>query len=1183
MNGSVHVCAIIAIEFYTVVLMNSWLIIGVLALYILVLFICAFFGEKHASRLSTRGRMLLFSLTLGVYCSSWTFYGATGAAVREGIIFLPIYLGPLLFVGLGYDIWRRLGRVRQHHAISSIADFVAARYGKSGTLASLVTILAVVAIIPYLALQLRAIALSASVMLQQNPQVASATTNGVLVLTAILAILAMIFGTRQIANTEQHGGLMLAVAFESFVKLFALLCVAFFFIFEAPENIIQISKDVSKSFHEVQHFGVPETFWVQTLLAGLAIICLPRQFHVAVVELRDEKHIRGARRWFAAYLILTIFAIIPIASWALHAAPAYLSIPDVAVLSLPLSYNQEWLTLLAFLGGFSASTGMLLVSSVALSIMLSNDLIMPALWRLGLLSRHDKRLPQVLKFTRRICILAVMLLGFLFFHFFNDIDQLSTFGLLAFSAVAQFSPALIGGLYWRGGSRQGVYAGLVAGFALWTYTLLFPTILRSLPAEYSQFSQQLLMSGPFGINWLRPEALFGFQSFAPLTHGVTWALGLNIILYIWISRIYRPSIAEQIQAESFFYYETKPLPAQHTSADMSYLQHDVARLKVGDLITLAKRITGDGPAVRAFQQFCQINNVVLNENSSANGMWWRFTEQYLAGTIGAASARTLLTTAMVNNGLALGQVANILDQASQWQRFNQNLIMTMIDHMTQGVSVVDENMCLVAWNNQYLKLFDYPKDLVYVGCPISDLIRYNAERGECGPGSVEEHVRKRMHWMKVGSAHEFERIRKDGRVIQMRGNPIEGGGFVTTFADITAFRENEAVLEARVSDRTHQLANALTEQQLAREQADRANMSKSRFIAAASHDLLQPMHAARLFSTALEQSVQSDEDRLTLQQLDRALYGAESMLSALLDIARLEGGSIQPNRQVYPLHDLLHDLELQFKSIAAQRHIQLKVHDVKFWINTDPQWIRRIIQNFVSNALRYTAKGRVVVGVLRSAQRPNHIRIGVWDTGPGIAEEQRIKLFQEFERCGHTSPWGEQGLGLGLAIVQRMTSLLDYPVKVYSEQGKGSCFMIEVPIVAAPKVVATPTQAVPLKTKAYKILCLDNDENILDGMSTLLTKWGYQVFKATEPEQALQLIQQENIQVWLVDQHLNQGKIGLDFILAQRQENVPVALITADSDPELPQRLKELNIVLLNKPLKPASLRAWLSGLKISK
>ena len=1162
--------------------MNSWLIIGVLALYILVLFLCAFFGEKHASRLSTRGRMLLFSLTLGVYCSSWTFYGATGAAVREGIIFLPIYLGPLLFIWFGYDIWRRLGRVRRHHAISSIADFIAARYGKSGTLASLVTILAVIAIIPYLALQLRAIALSASVVLDQGPHL-NTTTNSVLLMTGVLAILAMMFGTRQIANTEQHGGLMLAVAFESFVKLSALICVALFFIFETPNNLRQISHDVAKTFHEVQLFGVPETFWIQTLLAGLAIICLPRQFHVAVVELRDEKHIRGARRWFAVYLILTTLAIIPIASWALHAAPQFLTIPDVAVLSLPLSYNQEWLTLLAFLGGVSASTGMLLVSSVALSIMLSNDLIMPALWRFNLISRHDTRLPQMLKFTRRICILAVMLLGFLFFHFFNDIDQLSVFGLLAFSAVAQFAPALIGGLYWRGGSRQGVYAGLIVGFLMWMYTLLLPTILISLPDQYQDFSYHFLHSGPFDISWLRPEALLGFESFAPLTHGVIWALGLNIILYVWISRIYRPSVAEQIQAESFFYYETKPLPAQHTSTDMSYLHHDAARLRVGDLITLAKRITGDRPTQHAFAQFSSQNNVLLNEHSFANGMWWRFTEQYLAGTIGAASARTLLTTAMVNNGLALGQVANILDQASQWQRFNQNLLMTMIDHMTQGVSVVDENMCLVAWNNQYLKLFDYPKDLVYVGCPIADLIRYNAERGECGPGSVEEHVRKRIHWMQVGSAHEFERIRKDGRVIQMRGNPIEGGGFVTTFADITAFRENEAVLEARVMDRTQQLADALTEQQLAREQADKANMSKSRFIAAASHDLLQPMHAARLFSTVLEQSVHSEQERQTLQQLDRALYGAESMLSALLDIARLEGGSLQPKRQAYPLHDLLSDLSLQFKSIAAQRNIQLKVHDAQFWIDTDPQWIRRIIQNFVSNALRYTASGRVVVGVLRSARKPQHIRIGVWDTGPGIAEEQRIKLFQEFERCGHTSPWGEQGLGLGLAIVQRMTSLLDYPVEVYSELGKGSTFMIEVPTVPAPqKTVAALQQNTAILATGYRVLCLDNDETILDGMAALLSKWGYDVFKATEPEQALTIIQTENIQVWLIDQHLNRDQLGMDFILAHRPASVPVALITADSDPELPQRLKEMNIVLLKKPLKPAGLRAWLSGLKIS-
>lgn len=1161
--------------------MNAGLIVGVLATYIFILFVCAFFGEKHASRLGPKGRMILFSLTLGVYCSSWTFYGATGAAVRDGIIFLPIYLGPLLFIWLGYDVWRRLGRVRQHHAVSSIADFISARYGKSGTLATLVTLLAVLAILPYLALQLRAIALSTTVILQQSGNLQYTATNSVLVLTGIMAVLAMLFGTRQIANTEQHGGLMLAVAFESFVKLFALLAVAAFFMFSSKENFQLVQSDFIQTIKNVQHLGVPETFWTQTLLAALAIICLPRQFHVAVVELKDEKHIRGARRWFGGYLILTTLAIIPLASWALHTPASILPVPDIAVLMLPMSYGNEWLTLLAFLGGFSASTGMLLVSSVALSIMLSNDLIMPALWRWNIISRHDSRLPQMLKLVRRICILAVMLLGFLFYHFLADIDQLSVFGLLAFSAVAQFSPALIGGLYWRGGSKHGVYIGLFVGFSLWAYTLLFPTILRGLPTEYAAWANDILFHGPFHINGLRPEALFGFHSLPSLTHGVLWSLGANIICYYIFSRRFRPTIPEQIQAESFFFYDTKPLPTQSSTQEGTLVQaKEISRLKISDLIALCARITGEENTEQAFSQFAEQQFMVFDRQQLANGMWWRFTEQYLAGAIGTASARTLLTTALLHNGLALGQVANILDQASQWQRFNQNLIMTMIDHMTQGVSVVDKNMCLVAWNNQYLKLFGYPQDLVYVGCPIADLIRYNAERGECGPGSVEEHVNKRLNWMRKGSSHEFERIRADGSVIQMRGNPIAGGGFVTTFADITAFRQNEAILEARVSERTKQLEESVMEQRLLREQADQANMSKSRFIAAASHDLLQPMHAARLFSAALEQSTLNETDRTTLEQLDRALFGAESMLSALLDIARLEGGGLKPNRKPYCLQDLLNDLRLQFSSIAENRGINLKVHDTPYWIDTDPQWIRRIIQNFVSNALRYTASGRVIVGVLRSATRPNHIRIGVWDTGLGISEQQKQKLFHEFERGGHVSPWGEQGLGLGLAIVERMTFQLDYKVQVYSEVGKGSCFTLEVPIIDAPQEKPVELTQATSNTKALNILCLDNDPTILEAMSLLLNKWGYTAYLATEPEQALAIVAEQNIQVCLIDQHLNHDQYGLDIILENELHRIPTALITADSNPELPEKLKSLGIALLKKPLKPAGLRAFLSSIK---
>lgn len=1162
-------------------IMNSWLVIGVLAIYIAALFACAFFGEKYASRLSQRGRMLLFSLTLGVYCSSWTFYGAVGETVRNGIGFLPIYLGPLLFLWFAYDVWRRLGNIRQHQPISSIADFIAARYGKSGFLAALVTILAVIAILPYLALQLRAIALSTVVLLDQHED-AAITTHGVLLLTALLASIAMLFGTRQAVSNEQQGGLMVAVAFESAVKLLALIIVALFVLLFSQHPIGLIGHDIQVTFQQIQREGLPNSFWTQTLLAATAIICLPRQFHVAVVELKDKRFLNGARFWFSVYLLLMVLAIIPIASWALHMPTTTLPIPDVAVLMLPVMHEQTWLALLAFIGGFSAATGMLLVATLALSIMLSNDLILPALWRLNILSKNDQRLSYWILIIRRICIAIVMLLGFVMYSMLSDTNQLSAFGLLAFSAVIQFAPALIGGLYWRGGSCHGVIIGLIAGFALWSYTLFWPAILRNLPTSHQEWALSLLYQGPWQQQWLKPESLLGFSSLDPLTHGVLWSLGVNLLLYFLVPKYKRLSIAEQIQTESFFKHdvyedEQSSSSSSTTTASLEQLEQQT-RLNIDDLIALSSRINGPQRTEAAFMQFAADHHLPFDKKMLADHRWWRFTEQYLASAVGAASARTLLTTVLVNNGLAVGQVVNILDQASQWQRFNQSLLMIMMDYMTQAVSVVDADMRLVAWNKRYLELFDYPENFVYVGCPVANLIRYNAERGECGHGDVEEHIAKRIMWMRAGNPHEFERQRADGRIIEMRGHPITGGGFVTTYADITVFRHTEALLEARVQDRTQQLERALREQQYARQQADLANTSKTRFIAAASHDLLQPMHAARLFAAALEHADLSPQDQETLQQLDRALHGAESIMTALLDIARLDGNGMKPNLTEFALSDLLHDLQVQFSPIAEQRGLQLRVHPTRLWVKTDPQWLRRMLQNFVSNALRYTAQGRVIVGVMGSGSQPERLRVGVWDTGPGIAAEQQAQLFAEFQRAGHTSPWGEQGIGLGLAIVERMAKRLGHPIRFHSQVGHGSCFMLELPTVPPRQHTISSSAPVQNALTSLKVLCLDNDATILQGMQLLLDKWGCQLFLAQTPEQARQILATESIQVLLVDQHLDAEIEGLEFLLQYNSSNSPAALITADSNPDLPQIVKEHGIVLLKKPLKPAALRAFLAG-----
>ena len=1173
--------------------MNGWLVFGVLGCYVVLLFVCALLGERNTTWLGQRGRMALFSLTLGVYCTSWTYYGAVGAAVRDGISFLPIYLGPLLFLWLGRDVWQRLVQIRNRQSITSIADFIAARYGKSPKLAALVTVCAVSWILPYMALQLRAIALSVDVLMSDHASLGM-TSNGVFVLTALLAGLAMVFGSRHLTSSEQHSGLMLAIALESMVKLIALLVIACFAIVHLDATQ-PLTHELNNRLAQLQDHGLPAGFWTQTLIAGLAMICLPRQFHVGVVECRDPSYIRGARRWFSVYLLLTVAAIIPIALWASHMPISVLPNPDSAVLMLPLLKGETGLALLAFLGGFSAATGMLLVATVTLSIMLSNDLILPFLWRFKLVQHDGSQLEKVIRIVRRLSMLSVMLLGYLTYRLFADVTQLSAIGLLAFAGVVQFAPALLGGLYWRGGSKIGVIVGLIAGFVLWTYTLLLPSLVSTLHSHLSLPLQTALLSwqqqGLLGLKILRPQALLGLQMHDSLTHGVIWSLGVNTGLFIWLSRRYRPTVSEQMQAAPFLQPDeldlaTSPVDGQSV-ATLDGISAGISRqtFTVGDLAALAERISGATVTHKAFSKFAQSQGEPFNRQMRADHRWWQFTEQLLAGAIGAASARTLLTTALRDNGLGLAQVAGLLDQASQWQRFNQQLLLTMMDHLTHGVSVVDSQMCLVAWNRRYVELFHYPTDLVYVGCPVADLIRYNAERGECGVGSVESHIQKRLTWLRAGNAHVFERIRANGQVIEMRGQPITGGGFVTTFADITQFRQTEAVLEARVSERTEQLELALYEQKIARVQADKANISKSRFVAAASHDLLQPMHAARLFSGVLEQSNLNDADQHTLKQLDRALHGAESILSALLEIARLDSDMLQPALAAVDLSALLSDLEGQYAPIASQRGLILHVHPTQLWVYSDPQWLRRIIQNLLSNALRYTASGRVVVGVLRHATPSGHLRLGVWDSGYGIEDAHKTLIFQEFQRGKNASPWGEQGLGLGLAIVERMAKRLEHPLALQSTLGKGSCFMLTLPIAQPvpqrPTIIATGSGVL----QGLRVLCVDNDVAILEAMQHLLQRWGCDVLVASHPTQAIGLAKQAElesnpVQVWLVDQHLEAYCEGLDLI-RMHAHRARAALVTADSDPDLPERTLAVGAVLLRKPLKPAALRAFLMSVRV--
>jgi len=1148
----------------------GWLLLLVSLVYVGLLFGIAWLGDRRPLYpRQPKLRPLVYSLALAVYCSSWTFYGAVGTAAVSGLSYLPIYLGPLLLFVLGFGLFERLVLVARERNITSIADFIAARFGKSHGLAALVAVIAVIAVIPYIALQFKAVAMSFTVLGAGN----SAWWFGDTALwcAALLAVFAILFGTRNIDATEHHHGMMLAVAAESLVKLLAFVAIGVYAYMHGPGFV----ETLRAPMLQLDKGNMPPGFVAQTLLAFCAMFCLPRQFQIGVVECEDPRDLNRARWFFPIYMILISVAVLPIVSAGLNLPQVTQGHVDAWVLNLPIALGDSGVALLAFVGGFSAATGMVIVAAVALATMISNDLVMPALLRVkrfDLERRGD--LSHIVLLVRRIAIVALAALAYVYYRIIADAENLAATGLLSFAAVAQFAPAIVSALYWRGASRVGVYVGLLAGFIVWAYTLLLPAMTRA-----GWLHSAWMDEGPFGMSWLKPTELFHLTGWESVTHGTFWSLLFNVAFLVFISLRFRPSVAERLHAALF----VDPFVRSATGAGDWR-----GRVTVRDLGTIAGRIVGDRVTMRAFNEYGQRHGVTLSPTDSADRPLIQFTERLLASAVGAASARRILMGALSGTGLDIAEAMALMDEASQELRFNRELLSTTLENVSQGISVVDGEMRLVAWNRRYLELFGYPDGMVYVGLPVADLIRWNAEHGECGPGEVDEHVAKRIRYMRAGSPHVFQRVRPDGTVIEMRGRALPGGGFVTTFTDVTAYKSVEQALidanetlEQRVEDRTAELSEALNATAIARREAEAANASKTRFLAAASHDLLQPLNAARLFTSALRQHPGLDGEVAQLaERIDASFRAAEDLLDALLDVSRLDAGSYRPEVAPFALADLFDSLRQQFAVVAEQRGLTLRVAPTSLAVRSDAQLLRRIVANFLSNALRYTRSGGVLLGVRRMG---NAVRIEVWDSGPGIADEQQARIFGEFQRLERPSPWGEKGLGLGLSICDRLAGILDHPLGLRSRVGAGSCFSITVPRAEAvsrklvPAVVRPGGEQLPLT-----VLCLDNDEAILEGMCALLGRWGVDCRVALDAHTALEILTETHVDLILADYHLGEGMDGLEalqFIGSKLARVPPAAMVTADGSTELKQRARSLGYPLLHKPLRPAALRALLVAL----
>ena len=1090
--------------------MSASTILTLAALYLLALYALARWGERRAAEgaLKGRRRAVAHGLALGVYCSTWTVFGAIGSAVREGYAYLPIYLGPLLVALVTPFVWERLVGLKQRHRLASVADLLGARYGRGGALPALVALVSLVAVVPYVALQLTALDGSLQALGMASPGV------WVLLFGVMMVVFTLRFGVIDARNLVERPGLILVLGIESAVKLLILLLLAGW--------AWSLVETTPLAWHR-SLLARASPDWLsllgQTLLAATASLLLPRMFQVGVVECADLAELKLARRVFASYLLLVSIAVLPIAALVGAAVPGH---SDHLLISLPLDHGQDVLALLAFLAGLSAASAMVIAAWLALSTMIGNDLVVPLLVRVSTPISADR----VLAIRRAAVILTASMS--VAWYLGTAGGTLVQMGLLAFAGVAQFAPAVLAALYSPRSSSRASLMAMTAGAGAWILLLVIPHL-----------SGTALSTGE-------------------LTRRALLALAINMTVLIGISLLRPASLRQRLLAGNFL-ASAAPEPVALST---------LTTVSADDLYALLEKLLG--PQRFRIALGTHYAAPLPDATSPATQALLNAGVRAVAEVFGSSSARELIARGLSGRALSMDAVLSALDQSSTRYRMSTQLLNATFEHMHQAVSVVDGELRLAAWNQPYERLFAWPPGLLEPGQPIAELIAHAARASGLDEPANALRVARRLDQLRAATPYRSVRQLPDGRTLDVRGEPLPDGGFVTTFFDISesvraarALEEANIRLEERVAARTRDL--------------QRLGEIKNQFLAAASHDLLQPLSAARLYLAAA-QNVAGPE-RALLDRADSALAASEELLTGLTDLARLESGQLQVEIGPVDLGALFASLDAQAQALAGQRGLRLQVQQTHLWVRSDPRLLRRIVQNFLANALRYTARGGILIGVRR--RRDDRLQILVCDTGPGISDELLPRLFGELGHSASASPWGERGLGLGLAGCRRLADALGHELLVRSRAGHGSCFSVTVPRIAAPHARTTAVDAPRSRLGALCILCVDDHPAVLAALLALLSRWGIKVHPASSAKAAREIIAAEPVDIALVDFALGSGAPnGLELIVELRaaRPRLHAALITAEPDPDLPARAAAMDVPMLKKPVRPAALRALLES-----
>ncbi len=1062
------------------------IIIAIICLYIGILFFISVLVErKPVDTKKWSDNAIVYSLSLAIYCSAWTYYGSVGMAATSGMLFLTIYLGPTLSIILWWTILRKLVRIKQHYHISSIVDLIAARYNNSHALAAIATILACTAGAPYIGLQFKAVISTFGVITARHPNPAFFSHHFGVTVVTLMIMFTIIFGVRRLDPTERHQGMVVAVATESLVKLVMFLAAGIFITYFLFDGFGDIFKhfEVSRYRNALASGGTDSggiITWMTYMLLGFsAILFLPRQFHIAVVENTNEKHIRTAMWLFPIYLLLINIFVLPIAMGGLLKGLP-LKDADTFVLRLPTHSGSPWISLMVFIGGFSAATSMIMISAMTLATMVTNHLALPIVnqtKRLGFLKRHVLRMKWA-------AVTLIIVVGYWFNLKLGGMYSLVNMGMIAFAAAFQFAPVILGGIFWRKGNKGGALLGLSAGFAVWLYSLLIPAFAKS-----GFIGSSFLENGPWNIWFLKPEQLFGVSGLAPLPHAVFLSMVFNVGFYILGSLIFRMSEEEEHIAESFVSILSPRPPGSPNSHGTSRIYLPEKKEKMAAVLTQyfndrkAEAMIEDCANAIWLKERTYISSVELSELCGR-------VEKLLAGSIGASVAHKAIRQAKLFEPEEAKELSEVYSKILADLRVSPEELRQKVDyyrereafiaaHSRELEEKVDELQKLIAERkraeemlrvseNRYRTLFESAGDAIFV---LKDgrIIDCNERTCRIFKGAREDILGKKPYEMspdvqpdgisskekakeKIGLAlkgespsFEWKHVRMDGSLFDAEVNlnefELESGTHILAIVrDISARKRAETELE-RYKNSLELLVDERTKE--LKETQERLITSErlavlGQFAGSVAHEIRNPLAVISNSVFFIRNKVGSDDEKLVeyMDRITRQISHTAEIIDSMQRLTRIE----EPNRSHVNLRAVLL-AGYETANVPGTIRTVWDVPDPPIYVNVDKEQMRIVFKNIIKNAAQAMPKGGTLMIKAQAAPsaQGDMIKISFSDEGPGIAVENIGKIFHPLFSTKIT------GMGFGLAIARMIVEKHGGTIEAASGPEKGAVFTVVLP------------------------------------------------------------------------------------------------------------------------------------------